>query len=169
MPYARGEWLKVYDVPWVDNLVASVLVWLPEVEALMSKQEDKVRPGPGPARRTPHANIPRTEHLTPSIHLPPPCHLVQVYMARRAEDEEANASGAGKGTSKGTAFAPFNLSVSKPLPLPAPDLVPDPVRVKPVPRRREGPTPEEVAIAEVGARPWGQGSEGRSQGRGGRS
>jgi len=27
------EWLKLYDVPWVDNLIASCLVWLPDVEA----------------------------------------------------------------------------------------------------------------------------------------
>lgn len=30
--YARDEWLKLYDVPWVDNLIASVLVSLPEAE-----------------------------------------------------------------------------------------------------------------------------------------
>jgi hypothetical protein len=44
---------------------------------------------------------------------------------------------------------PFKLSESKPMPLPAPDEVPPAIRPKPVPAKRDGPTPEETAIAEA--------------------
>lgn len=37
--YMKDEWLKLYDVPWVDNLIASVLVWLPDAEALMVRDK----------------------------------------------------------------------------------------------------------------------------------
>ena len=68
--------------------------------------------------------------------------------AKKAEEEEANSFGA-KSKGKSTVPEPFNLSESKPTPLPAPELIPDPVRPKPVPPKREGPTPEEAAIAEA--------------------
>ena len=111
--YMKDEWLKLYDVPWVDNLISSVLTWLPDVEALISKQEEKV------------------------------------YMAKKAEEEEANSFGAKSSQFKGTVPRPFNLSESKPTPLPAPEIIPEPVRPKPVPPKREGPTPEEAALAEA--------------------
>lgn len=112
LEYMKDEWLKLYDVPWVENLMASILVWQPDVDALVARQEEKV------------------------------------YMAKKAEEEEANSFGA-KSKGKSTVPEPFNLSESKPTPLPAPELIPEPVRPKPVPPRREGPTPEEAAIAEA--------------------
>jgi hypothetical protein len=67
-------------------------------------------------------------------------------MAKKAEEEEAAGV---KTKGKSTVPEPFNLSESKPTPLPAPELIPEPVRPKPVPHKREGPTPEEAAIAEA--------------------
>lgn len=72
----------------------------------------------------------------------------KVYMAKKAEEEEANSFGT-KSKGKTTVPEPFNLSESKPTPLPAPELIPEPLKPKPVPPKREGPTPEESAIADA--------------------
>lgn len=38
----KDEWLKLYDVEFVEQLVADVLVWLPDIDELISHLEEKV-------------------------------------------------------------------------------------------------------------------------------
>ena len=38
----RDQWLKIYDPPWVDNVLASLLSWRHEADDLVARYEDEV-------------------------------------------------------------------------------------------------------------------------------
>ena len=38
----RDQWLKIYDPPWVDNVLASLLSWRHEADDLIARYEDEV-------------------------------------------------------------------------------------------------------------------------------
>jgi len=40
--YCRDEWLKLYDKQFTDQLIEGILLWMPDVEELIGKLEEKV-------------------------------------------------------------------------------------------------------------------------------
>ena len=71
----------------------------------------------------------------------------KVYLSKKKVEQEAAAWAAGS-KSNSTVPVPFKLSESKPKPLPANDDPPGPVKAKPVPVYKPGPTAEELAIEQ---------------------
>eukprot|EP00798_Chlamydomonas_sp_ICE-L_P020341 gene20341-27103_t len=74
----------------------------------------------------------------------------KVFLIRKKTEEKEAALSAGAGSAAHKAAykhaAPFNLSHPRPKPLPVEDPPPPPIRVKAVPKMKEGPTKEERAI-----------------------
>jgi hypothetical protein len=108
----RDQWLKIYDPPWVDNVLASLLSWRHEADELIARYEDEVHFRQDGRRKT------------------------------QSVDDDGCARtdvGGKRGGQKGprvnnvTVPEPFKLHPPKPKPLPAEYKPPPKPRPKPVP------------------------------------
>lgn len=132
----REEWLKLYDKPFVDGLVAGLLHWRPEMCQLAAQLEMEVTgiagssgvqvsgrfPGVCPAcpvHLQPQALIPcppeRQHSRAPSVHN---C-VVGMQVAGGAPAGTGTAAQGPGSRQAGTQAQPFNLSLPRPKPLPA--------------------------------------------------
>ena len=107
----RDQWLKIYDPPWVDNVLASLLSWRHEADDLVARYEDEVHLAKlGDGAREKH----------------------QSWMTTDAIEDEL---GGRKGPKLNgvTVPKPFKLHPPKPKPLPARYQPPKKPKPKPVP------------------------------------
>ena len=108
----RDQWLKIYDPPWVDNVLASLLSWRHEADELIARYEDEVH----------FAKIGDVKH--------------KAWMTTDALEQTLEGNGGGqKGprVNNVTVPEPFKLHPPKPKPLPAEYKPPPKPRPKPVP------------------------------------
>ena len=129
--WCRDEWLKLYDHTWVEALLESLAAWQPDIDQLVATLEQRV------------------------------------FLKRKEEELEAGSgeqdtadTADGTKALKHTVPQPFKLHSPKQKAPPPPYVPPPPPKAKPVPKWRNGPTTEQVAVEanrqrireEVGAR-----------------
>ena len=107
----RDQWLKIYDPPWVDNVLASLLSWRHEADDLIARYEDEVHFAKlGDGARKKHESWMTTDAI---------------------ENELAGRK--GPKLNGVTVPKPFKLHPPKPKPLPARYEPPKKPKIKPVP------------------------------------
>ena len=135
--HCRDEWLKSFDPPWVDNCVAGVVAWGAEADRLLEKQERLVylatKPPNGAGGLYESTDEEETEY--------------------GPEDEDSEngtlrkkKKKSGPRLTNATVPEPFRFHPSRPKPLPPPEPKREPIKPRPAPVVRAGPTAEQIEL-----------------------
>jgi hypothetical protein len=131
----KDEWLKLYDVPYVANMIESVLHFTGDADALVEHMEERVF---FMKKVDDHGRFSENDYVDAG--------------SETALMSNARLTGRKSFSKRTTKVEPFKFTEGKPKPLPVKETIPPAPKPKPVPasnKPNRGPTAEQKALAKA--------------------